>query len=519
MAPQQNVGIIMGAPSGNLVDVDLDCPEALALASSFLPLTDSAFGRPSKRRSHLLYTSAVPKVMPFEDPTGAVDANGRDKAEMLVELRSTGGQTVFPGSTHESGEVIRWAEDGDPAEVDPTQLIKAVGLLAAACLLVRAAPADGRNRYMLEIAGALVRGLGADGAAHILAPVGRLVFGKLYSKAAEERLIADTVRKIAEGKPASGWPTLAKAIGDKRARKVSDWLGLSTQEPELRSSRADRRRSPGPSRSAPDAYHGIVGDIVRRIEPETEADPAALLFQLLAAAGNVLGAGAYARVEASRHTPRLWVTLVGRTSKGRKGTALDRVRELMGSVAPRLGAELPGVGPVIRRRADQLRPRPDRAAGEGRQIEGVQDGNRRRRRGRQAAAAGRGRAGQGAQEHGPPGQHLVGRAPGRLGPRQPAHPDQEQPAPGDRCPCQPYRPRHQLRAAPLPHRHGDGQRLRQPNAVRLRAALQGAAPRRTVDRLAGYRGPAQRHPGRQALRRDPPHRCFLGAVGGQLFGI
>ena len=30
---------------------------------------------------------------------------------MLVELRSTGGQTVFPGSTHESGEAIRWDEE------------------------------------------------------------------------------------------------------------------------------------------------------------------------------------------------------------------------------------------------------------------------------------------------------------------------------------------------------------------------------------------------------------------------
>ena len=95
---QQNVGVILGAASGNLVDVDLDCPEALALASWFLPQTESEFGRASKRRSHLLYTSAVPKVIQFEDPVGAVDANGEVKAAMLVELRSTGGQTVFPGS-------------------------------------------------------------------------------------------------------------------------------------------------------------------------------------------------------------------------------------------------------------------------------------------------------------------------------------------------------------------------------------------------------------------------------------
>ena len=219
---RQNVGVILGQPSGNLVDIDLDCTEAVALAPALLPPTESVFGRSGKSRSHWLYQSAVPKLAQFVDP---------DDGETLLEVRSTGGQTVFPGSTHATGEPIQWHEDGDQAEVDPNRLITIAGELAAACLLVRAAPADNRNRYMLEIAGALVRGLGVDGAAHILAPVGRLVFGKLYSKAAEERLIADTDSKIAEGKPASGWPTLTKAIGEKRARKVSDWLGLSTQEP------------------------------------------------------------------------------------------------------------------------------------------------------------------------------------------------------------------------------------------------------------------------------------------------
>ncbi len=48
---------------------------------------------------------------------------------------------------------------------------------------------------------------------------------------------------------------------------------------------------------ATEAYHGITGEIVRRIEPETEADPAAVLFQFLTAGGNILGTGAYARVE------------------------------------------------------------------------------------------------------------------------------------------------------------------------------------------------------------------------------
>ena len=91
---------------------------------------------------------------------------------------------------------------------------------------------------------------------------------------------------------------------------------------------------PWPAPLASAAFHGIAGEIVRLIEPETEADPAALLFQLLAAVGNMLGAGAYARVEGDKHPPRLFVIQVGRTSKGRKGTSWGRVRSLLEAVPP-----------------------------------------------------------------------------------------------------------------------------------------------------------------------------------------
>ena len=88
-----------GEPSGDLVDVDLDCPEALELAPFFLPGTGCSFGREGKPRSHLLFTSAIPSTVQHSDPEADKD--------MLVELRSTGGQTVFPGSVHATGEATR----------------------------------------------------------------------------------------------------------------------------------------------------------------------------------------------------------------------------------------------------------------------------------------------------------------------------------------------------------------------------------------------------------------------------
>ena len=51
----QNIGVQMGPASGGLVDLDLDSPEALALASAIMPPTDSVFGRKSTPGAHRLY--------------------------------------------------------------------------------------------------------------------------------------------------------------------------------------------------------------------------------------------------------------------------------------------------------------------------------------------------------------------------------------------------------------------------------------------------------------------------------
>ena len=103
----QNVGAILGEPSGHLYDVDLDCDDAVELAPQFLPPT-ATFGRASKRGSHWLYRCAS------SGPTRQF--KGPDKA-MLVELRANGGQTVFPGSVHETGEEIDWTDPQAPIAV------------------------------------------------------------------------------------------------------------------------------------------------------------------------------------------------------------------------------------------------------------------------------------------------------------------------------------------------------------------------------------------------------------------
>jgi hypothetical protein len=84
-----------------------------------------------------------------------------------------------------------------------------------------------------------------------------------------------------------------------------------------------------PAPPGPAAYHGLLGEIVRRLEPETEADPVAILSQLLVCVGAAVGRGAYFQVEATRHHPQEFLLVVGESATSRKGTSWDHARRLI----------------------------------------------------------------------------------------------------------------------------------------------------------------------------------------------
>ena len=85
----QNVGVVLGASSGGLTDIDLDCREAVAIAPYVLPSTGALFGRASSRNSHWLYISDLHEgthgaTIPFRDHRLKGDE------AMLLELRIGG---------------------------------------------------------------------------------------------------------------------------------------------------------------------------------------------------------------------------------------------------------------------------------------------------------------------------------------------------------------------------------------------------------------------------------------------
>ncbi len=84
----------------------------------------------------------------------------------------------------------------------------------------------------------------------------------------------------------------------------------------------------------PAALHGPAGELVNTLAPHTEADPAALLVATLTCVGSMVGGGPGARVGGAHHPGRLFVAVVGDTSRSRKGTAFTEVRRVLERVDP-----------------------------------------------------------------------------------------------------------------------------------------------------------------------------------------
>ena len=96
-------------------------------------------------------------------------------------------------------------------------------------------------------------------------------------------------------------------------------------QPEIGQSVPEPQGWPGLS---PAALYGLPGDVVRTIEPHSEADPTAILIQTLAAIGNLLGPGPHCSVESTRHALNIYTLFIGESSRARKGTSWDHIMRL-----------------------------------------------------------------------------------------------------------------------------------------------------------------------------------------------
>jgi hypothetical protein len=321
--PDANLGILTGQESGLLVlDVDGEDGKAslqqLLAAHSSLPKTlrvkTGRTGTDGKRKGCHYY---------FRAPAGTAIRNSAGILGKGLDIRADGGYVVAPPSLHPSGLLYQWLTPEPPlADVPPWMLAE----LAATKPAPEAPRAQGeaiaeggRNHALASLAGTMRRAamtLDAIEAALMKENDARC---KPPLPASEVREIARSVARYEPAAPVRSFDPPEQTV----ARYEPAAPVRSFDPPEQTVASQPPRQMPAPLGEA--AYYGLAGEFTRLVGPETEADPAALLFQFLASMGSIIGRGPHFRVGAARHYANLFMVIVGNSAKARKGTSWGEV--------------------------------------------------------------------------------------------------------------------------------------------------------------------------------------------------
>jgi hypothetical protein len=125
-----------------------------------------------------------------------------------------------------------------------------------------------------------------------------------------------------------------------------DWETVQDELPPTTSSAEPRTERAAPEDPAPlaipiwpdppedVAFLGLAGEVVRLIEPASEADPVGVLLQFLVGFGNAVGPGLSVLADGHHHHANEFGVTVGDTSRARKGTAWRRVRPILAHADP-----------------------------------------------------------------------------------------------------------------------------------------------------------------------------------------
>jgi hypothetical protein len=316
----QNVGILLGEPSGWRVDVDCDCPEAVRLAPRILPKTLKG-GRETAPGSHYWYISEGCKSKPYFGT-----ANTPNERKRILELRSDGCHTLVYPSVHPDDEdTYQWYPDLSEkmTRIEAEELRRRVNLLFTATIVARhMPPIGGRHDYANALAGFLLRNerLSEEEARLVLVSA-----WELFEDADRDALldvqnsVKTAARRLGEKKPVTGGGALAlysehlpKAIAD-----GWDWSIDSDEDPSYTWGTPEEIPESLPPvkefdyRILPDAFRPWVQDVSERMQVPPDFVAAPLMVTLSAVVGRKVG------IQPKRYddwtvVPNLWGAIVGR---------------------------------------------------------------------------------------------------------------------------------------------------------------------------------------------------------------
>lgn len=334
--PSANVGAATGDPFDAL---DIDGPEGEAtlsrLVDRFGPLPETTEQRTGRGRQ--VFFAADPRLR-----------NSAGRIGLGIDVRAAGGYVVAAPSIHPTGARYTWTrragfapwpewlleaqlretQESKPAlpPPPPSRASRRYGAAAldSAAARVASAPEGTRNSTL-------------NGEAHSVA---QLVAGGELESTEAEAVLLEAARSAglpdAEARRTLDSAFRAGKAKPRRAPEPANVVRMKDPEPAA-VTRVEWLEPPtetGRITLPDDALHGLAGRIVRTLAPSTEADPFGILGAFLVLFGVSVGRGPHCRVGGDRHAANLFLTLVGPTSEGRKGTAVGEARRLFRLAGP-----------------------------------------------------------------------------------------------------------------------------------------------------------------------------------------
>ncbi len=225
-----NVGLQMGAVSGWLAAVDLDCPEARLLGPKFLPGT-----------LRLRKGEELPSVSFYRSPGLGFEAFNDLEKNRIIDLKASangkGHLVVVEPSEHPKKGPYKFVDGFDASKimkVPSEELREKVGHLAVATLIARSLPQRGRHDLALALAGYMLRnGKTPKMVYKILSEAWRVKYAPADGLKDLVGIVKDTATKLKNNEAVTGGRTLENTITG-MPEKIAKFLGWERAEVEER---------------------------------------------------------------------------------------------------------------------------------------------------------------------------------------------------------------------------------------------------------------------------------------------
>lgn len=258
-----NVGGLWGEPSKWLVDIDLDWDEACELAPYLLPET-FIYGRQQRPLSHYIYRCRGVTTSKRRLSDRELDEEAQKKAT-IVEIRSTGSQSVLPPSIHdEDRDRYEINHDVPFKDISRAELERLCDEIAAASLLVRHYPGKGsQHDFIHTVTGSLMwSGWHETRVRKFMTAV--LAVADDREEDQRQRTIENTIDHFKQGNRIAGWNTLTEWITGAELKLLKKWLNKSRRY-EAPPSHLPSRQTPTHNTRIPPSLlevPGLVGELV-----------------------------------------------------------------------------------------------------------------------------------------------------------------------------------------------------------------------------------------------------------------